>query len=312
MFMESTYGDRDHRPYDATIEEFAQVLRDAQERGGKILVPSFALERTQEILYTVAHLERDHDIAPMPVYVDSPLATKVEDVYDRFPEELSEELRLLRSTGRDPFHPKHLRFTRSVGESKEINASDEPAIVIAGSGMLSGGRILHHLMAHGGEPTTTVMIVGYQPSGGLGRRLIDGDRSVRIMGREVTMRARVVTIGGLSAHADRARAARLGAAVRAGAEIRLIHGEPPRWSTCATTLAGQGARRRLQPSEVRLPDGRASRGGAASRAAPGVRPRRSASLTALPPTHIPRSTPRSPPPSRAGCWWWTSEPSTAS
>lgn len=253
VFMEATYGDRDHRPYAGTIEEFAQVLRDAQERGGKILVPSFALERTQEVLYTVAHLERDHDIAPMPVYVDSPLATKIEDVYDRFPEELSEELRLLRATGRDPFHPKHLTFTRSVDESKAINASREPAIVIAGSGMLSGGRILHHLMAHGHEPSTTVMIVGYQPSGGLGRRLIDGDRTVRIMGREVTMRARVVTIGGLSAHADRTE---LLDWVRPSdpAEIRLIHGEPTAMGHLRDTLAGEGRRASLQPSEVRLPE----------------------------------------------------------
>lgn len=253
VFMESTYGDRDHRDYQATIEEFATVLRDAQERGGKILVPSFALERTQEILYTVAHLERDHDISPMPVYVDSPLATKVEDVYDRFPEELSEELRLLRSTGRDPFHPKHLRFTRSVSESKAINASPEAAIIIAGSGMLSGGRILHHLMAHGGERSTTVMIVGYQPSGGLGRRLIDGDRTVRIMGREVTMRARVVTIGGLSAHADRTE---LLDWVRpsGSAEIRLIHGETSAMEHLRGTLAKEGRTATLQPSEVRIPD----------------------------------------------------------
>jgi metallo-beta-lactamase family protein len=255
VFMESTYGDRDHRPYAGTIEEFAQVLRDAQERGGKILVPSFALERTQEVLYTVAHLERDHDIAPMPVYVDSPLATKVEDVYDRFPEELSEELRLLRATGRDPFHPKHLRFTRSVSESKEINASDEPAIIIAGSGMLSGGRILHHLMAHGGESSTTVMIVGYQPSGGLGRRLIDGDRTVRIMGREVTMRARVVTIGGLSAHADRSELLEW-VGPSAPAEIRLIHGEESAMEHLRTTLAGLGRTASLQPSEVGVPESR--------------------------------------------------------
>ena len=253
VFMESTYGDRDHRDYRATIEEFAQVLRDAQDRGGKILVPSFALERTQEVLYTVARLERDHDIAPMRVYVDSPLATRVEDVYDRFPEELSDELRLLRATGRNPFQPKHLRFTRSVAESKEINAADEAAIIIAGSGMLSGGRILHHLTAHGGEPSTTVMIVGYQPSGGLGRRLIDGDRTVRIMGREVKMRARVVTIGGLSAHADRTELLEW---VRpsAPAEIRLIHGEPTAMTHLQGTLAALGRRATLQPSEVRLPE----------------------------------------------------------
>lgn len=254
VFMEGTYGDRDHRPYAGTIEEFAQVLRDAQERGGKILVPSFALERTQEVLYTVAHLERDHDIAPMPVYVDSPLATKVEDVYDRFPEELSKELRLLRATGRDPFQPKHLRFTRSVDESKAINASREPAMIIAGSGMLSGGRILHHLMAHGHEPSTTVMIVGYQPSGGLGRRLIDGDRRVRIMGREVEMRARVVTIGGLSAHADRTELLDW-VAPSGPAEVRLIHGEPKALESLAGALEATGRRAALQPSAVALPDG---------------------------------------------------------
>jgi len=152
VVMEGTYGDRDHRPYAETIEELAGMLRTAEDRGGKILVPSFALERTHEVLYTLAHLERDHDIAPLPVYVDSPLAAKVDEVYDRYPEELSDELRLLRSTGKDPFQPKHLRYTRSVEDSKAITASDAPAIVIAGSGMLSGGRILHHLMSGLGDP----------------------------------------------------------------------------------------------------------------------------------------------------------------
>jgi metallo-beta-lactamase family protein len=140
-----------------------------------------------------------------------------------------------------------------VSESKQINASDEAAIIIAGSGMLSGGRILHHLMAHAGDPDTTVMIVGYQPSGGLGRRLIDGERSVRIMGREVTVRARTVTVGGLSAHADRTE---LLDWVRpsAPAEIRLIHGEPSAMNHLQRTLAGLGRTATLQPSDVRLPE----------------------------------------------------------
>ena len=185
VLMEGTYGDRDHRAYEATIAELAGLLREAQERGGKILVPSFALERTHEVLYTVAHLECDHDVASLPVYVDSPLATRVDEVYDRFPEELSQELRLMLAAGRDPFTPKHLRYTRTVDESKEITASRGAAMVIAGSGMLAGGRILHHLRAHLDDPATTVMIVGYQPSGGLGRELIDGAERVRIMGREV-------------------------------------------------------------------------------------------------------------------------------
>jgi metallo-beta-lactamase family protein len=254
VLMEGTYGDRDHRPYEATVAELAGLLRAAQERGGKILVPSFALERTHEVLYTIAHLERDHDIAPLPVYVDSPLAARVDEVYDHFPDELSPELRLLRSTGRDPFQPKHLTYTRSVQESKEITASDAPAIVIAGSGMLSGGRILHHLRAGLGDPRTTVMIVGYQPSGGLGRALVDGDDTVRVMGHPVRVRARVATVGGLSAHADRTE---LLDWVRpsGSAEVRLVHGEPHALTSLRDALRAEGRRAVLQPSEVEVPGG---------------------------------------------------------
>lgn len=255
VVMEGTYGDRDHRSYEATIAELAGLLRDAEARGGKILIPSFALERTHEVLYTVAHLERDHDIAPLPVYVDSPLATRVDEVYDHFPEELSEELRLLRATGRDPFHPKHLRYTRSVADSKAITASDAPAIVIAGSGMLSGGRILHHLMAGLGDTSTTVMIVGYQPSGGLGRELIEGAERVRIMGHEVRVRARVVTVGGLSAHADRTELLDWVRPAGGRAEVRLVHGEPKPLESLRDALAREGLRASLQPSEVELPGG---------------------------------------------------------
>jgi metallo-beta-lactamase family protein len=255
VVMEGTYGDRDHRPYAATIDEMAGLLREAGERGGRILVPSFALERTHEVLYTLAHLERDHEIPALPVYVDSPLATRIDEVYDRFPEELSPELRLLRSTGRDPFHPKRLRYTRSVAESRAITESDEPAIVIAGSGMLSGGRILHHLRAGLGDPRTTVMIVGYQPSGGLGRELVDGADSVRVMGRPVRVRARVVTVGGLSAHAGRTELLDWVRPAGAGAAVRLVHGEPDALRALRDALAAQGMTATLQPSEVPVPGG---------------------------------------------------------
>ncbi|MGD9570268.1 MAG: MBL fold metallo-hydrolase [Thermoleophilia bacterium] len=259
VVMEGTYGDRDHRPYDQTVEELAGLLRDAEDRGGAILVPSFALERTHEVLYTIAHLERDHEIAPLPVYVDSPLATKVDEVYDRFPEELSPELRTLRATGKDPFQPKRLAYTRSVSDSRAITASREPAIVIAGSGMLSGGRILHHLMSRLGDPTTTVMIVGFQPSGGLGRELIEGADRVRIMGREVTVRARTVTVGGLSAHADRAELVDWVRPVGGEGHVRLVHGEPRALESLRERLGGEGITATLQPSEVELPEGKGHR-----------------------------------------------------
>lgn len=259
VLMEATYGDRDHRPYDATIAELADLLRRAQDRGGKILVPSFALERTHEVLYTLAHLERDHDIAPLPVYVDSPLATKVDEVYDRHPEELSDELRLLRSLGKDPFQPKHLRYTRSVDDSRALTASRGPAIVIAGSGMLSGGRILHHLLAGLGDPSTTVLIVGFQPRGGLGRELIDGAERVRIMGKEVRVRAQVATVGGLSAHADRGELLDWIRPAGARARVRLVHGEPRSLEALRDTLTGEGIAASVQPSEVTLPEGHGHR-----------------------------------------------------
>lgn len=253
VVMEGTYGDRDHRPYDATVEELAGLMRRAQERGGRILIPSFALERTHEVLYTLAELERDHDIAALPVYVDSPLATRVDEVYDRFPEELSPELRLLRAQGRDPFAPKHLRYTRTVDDSKALTASDEPAIVIAGSGMLSGGRILHHLAGGLGDPATTVMIVGFQPRGGLGRELIEGADRVRIMGREVAVRAAVSTVGGLSAHADRTELLDWVRPAGAGARVRLVHGEPGALGALRDRLGSEGIAAELQPSEVEVP-----------------------------------------------------------
>ncbi|MGD9697266.1 MAG: MBL fold metallo-hydrolase [Thermoleophilia bacterium] len=254
VVMESTYGDRDHRSYADTVAEFAAVMRDAAQRGGKVLIPSFALERTQEVLYLLARAEERHQIPPLPVYVDSPLASRVDEVYDAFPEELSDELRLIEAQGRDPFQTKHLRYTRSVEESKQITASGRPAIVIAGSGMLSGGRILHHLRAHLDEPGTTVAIVGYQPSGGLGRELVEGAESVRVMGQEVEVRARVVTINGLSAHADRTELLDWARSAGTGAEIRLVHGEPRSLEALRAALGAQGQTALVQPSEVRLPE----------------------------------------------------------
>lgn len=254
VVMEGTYGDRDHRPYDETVEEFARILRDAEERRGKILIPSFALERTQEVLYLITRLEHEHAIPSLPVYVDSPLASRVEQVYAGFPEELSDELRLVESQGRDPFHPKRLTYTRSVEESKQINASHEPAIVIAGSGMMSGGRILHHLRSHLDEESTTVAIVGYQPSGGLGRDLVEGDETVRVMGQEVQVRARIVTVGGLSAHAGRSELLAWARPAGTGAELRLVHGELHSLEALRDGLAGQGQSAVLQPSEVALPE----------------------------------------------------------
>jgi metallo-beta-lactamase family protein len=262
VFIESTYGDRDHRDFDATIAELAEVLREAHRRKGKILIPSFALERTQDVLFHIARLEEAGAIAPMPLYVDSPLADRVEDVYQACMDEMSDEVKAIAATGRDPFAPARLTYTQSVDQSKAINASGEAAIIIAGSGMMTGGRILHHLRAHLDDTHTTVMIVGFQPTGGLGRQLVDGAPEVRIMGHTIRVRARIATIGGLSAHADRTELLDWASGAGAGARFRLVHGEPGALEALRAQLAARGYRAELQPSEVRLPDhGRREEGG---------------------------------------------------
>ena len=254
VLIESTYGDRDHRDFDATIAEFAEVLREAHRRKGKILIPSFALERTQDVLFHLARLEEAGEIEPMPVYVDSPLADKVEDVYQACMDEMADNVRAIAATGKDPFAPAMLQYTKTVEDSKKINASHEPAVIIAGSGMMTGGRILHHLQAHLADSHTTVMIVGFQPTGGLGRLLVDGRPEVKIMGQTVKLNARVVTIGGLSAHADRTELLDWASGARPGTEFRLVHGEPTALQALRGQLVAKGFAATIQPSEVRLPE----------------------------------------------------------
>ena len=262
VLIESTYGDRDHRDFDATIAEFAEVLREAHRRKGKILIPSFALERTQDVLFHLARLEEAGEVEPMPVYVDSPLADRVGDVYHACMDEMADNVRQIAATGKDPFAPALLTYTKTVEDSKKINASAEAAIIIAGSGMMTGGRILHHLRAHLDDTHTTVMIVGFQPTGGLGRLLVDGRPEVRIMGQTVKLRARVVTIGGLSAHADRTELLDWARGAGPGASFRLVHGEPNALEALRGQLAARGFGAEIQTSEVRLPEtGRKDEGG---------------------------------------------------
>ncbi len=253
VVIESTYGDRDHRDFEATIDEFAGVLKEAQRRRGKILIPSFALERAQDVLFHIARLEDEGRIEPMPVYVDSPLAARVEDVYQAHMDELSDEVRQIART-RDPFAPRRLSYTASVEDSKAINAAHEAAIVIAGSGMMSGGRILHHMRAHLDDTHTTLMIVGFQPRGGLGRQLIDGAQRVRIMGHEVNVRARVVTINGLSAHADRTELLDWSSGAGPDARFLTVHGEPAALEALRDQIAARGQHAEVQKSQVRLPE----------------------------------------------------------
>ncbi len=235
---ESTYGDRPHRPFQATLVEFAELLAGTLEAGGKVVIPSFALERAQEILFYLRRFEAEGQIPAVPVFVDSPLTTRISAIYGRIQEAFSELVQSLYRRGVDPFAPQKLRYTQSVEESKRINELAGPAVVIAGSGMLSGGRILHHLRHQLPDPKNTLVFVGYQPRGGLGHALIEGAREVRVHGRELRVRARVHALGGFSGHAGRDE---LLDWLAAEERIVLVHGETPARQSLARALRSRGA-----------------------------------------------------------------------
>jgi metallo-beta-lactamase family protein len=254
VVMESTYGDRDHRDFEQTLLEFTALLKNASETGGKILIPSFALERTQDVLYHIARLEEAGAIPVLPVFVDSPLASKVEAVYSEFQHEFAENVQAFYRKGQDPFRPKNLKYTQTIEDSKKLNDMKEAAIIIAGSGMMSGGRILHHMINHLSDPSTTLMIVGFQPEGGLGRLLVDGEQSIKIMGQQIRVRAKVVTVGGFSAHADKTELLEWSKAVTG--EIRLVHGEVSSMEGLQKSLEARG-----QSAAIQEPTGYDPKGG---------------------------------------------------
>ncbi len=251
VLMESTYGDRDHKPFEQTLEEFAGILKNAIQSGGKVLIPSFALERTQDLLYHIARLEESGLIPVLPVFVDSPLASRIEEVYAAARYEFEPSVQKFYTENRNPFEPKNFRYTASTDESKALNALPGAAIIIAGAGMLTGGRILHHLRNHLSDKNTSVVIVGYQPQGGLGRLLIDGADSINLFGEPVAVKARVLTVGGFSAHADQTELLNWSKGV--SGEIRLVHGEIKSMEILQQKLIARGQQSSLQAAMIAVP-----------------------------------------------------------
>ncbi|MBI5668802.1 MAG: MBL fold metallo-hydrolase [Chloroflexi bacterium] len=237
LIMESTYGDRLHEPYPDSEKELERVVTETYQRGGKVIVPAFAVGRTQQLVYTLHQLEQRGDIPRLRVYVDSPLAVNTTDVFRTHPECFDAETRQFVMTlghNGDPFDSKQITYTRSVEESKQLNFLREPAIIISASGMAETGRILHHLKNNIEDPRNTVLIVGWQAPDTLGRRLVEGDSEVRIFGETYQRRAEVDVLNGFSGHADRDELlAWVGAMSRKPQRTFLVHGEPP----AATALA---------------------------------------------------------------------------
>lgn len=225
LFIESTYGDRRHRPLNESIEEFKEAIRSTLKRKGNVIIPSFALERTQEILWLLHVMHDNGELPKCSIYLDSPLAIKATELYNRYPVYLSDELRYTPGSGGDPFSFSWLKNSTSSNQSMAINKVKERTIIIAGSGMCTGGRIMHHLKHRLWSAKNTILFVGYQVHGTLGRDIIDGKKSVRIYGEEIVVKAKVYTINGFSAHADQKELIDWMRPMEELKKVFLIHGE---------------------------------------------------------------------------------------
>ena len=247
LIIESTYADRDHESFDDAESRLGAAVRRVAARGGKVLIPAFAVGRAQELIYSLHRLHRDRQIPDIPIYVDSPLAIDITTVFRMHPEVFDRRERMIETTN-DLFDFPLIHYIRDVGDSKALNTRPGPAVIIAASGMVESGRILHH-MAHGiGDHRNLVLFVGFQAEHTLGRRIQAGQETVRILGQDYERRAEVESITGYSAHADRTElrswVRRLGGPVR---RAFVVHGEHPALEAMATILREEGVR------DVRIP-----------------------------------------------------------
>ena len=243
VIMESTYGNRDHPPVELMPERLAEVIRATAAKGGRVLIPSFAVGRTQELLYDLHTLTRRNAIPPIPIVVDSPLATAATSVFGMNPDAFDRNEELVAAVD-DLFGFERLEFTRDVNASKALNQRRGPMVIIAASGMAENGRILHHLANGAADPRNTILIVGFQAEHTLGRRIVERRPMIKVFGEEIPLRARVEILNGYSAHADRTELKRWIDEVRGPARpklpVCLVHGEPEAQEAFAATLTADG------------------------------------------------------------------------
>jgi metallo-beta-lactamase family protein len=243
VIVESTYGDRDHESVEGARATLGRVVRETAARGGRVLVPSFAVGRAQELIYDLHELARARAIPEIPIVVDSPLAVDATTVFELHPEVFDHAEALVRAAPR-LFRFPMLRYTRSVEESKALAQQHGPMVVIAASGMVESGRILHHLARGAPDPRSTILVVGFMAEHTLGRRIVERRETLRIHGEHVPLRARVEILNGYSAHADRTELRAWLDAVRASSPalgaVHLVHGEPPAQEAMRASLAAAG------------------------------------------------------------------------
>jgi len=226
VIMETTYGDRLHKPFTSSVDELYQAINDTFRRGGNAIIPTFALERAQEILFFLREgIEKGVLPRAMQVFLDSPMAISATEIFEHHPECYDPEVAELFSEGRDPFHLPGLHFTRETSDSEAINHIAGGAIIVAGAGMCNGGRVQHHLKQNLGRADSSVIFVGYAATGTLARHLIEGEKEVRIHGEEILAQARIYTINGFSAHADQAELLTWHNQIGGVERTILVHGE---------------------------------------------------------------------------------------
>ncbi len=227
VFMESTYGDRDHKSLPDTLNEFEDAISSALANKGKILIPTFAVGRTQELLYHIAEMFRTHRFEPFPIYLDSPMAIAATQLYSKHTELMDDEAQILEKSGQLRKDLRSLKLCPSPEESQALNNVEGPCMILAGAGMCNAGRIMHHLRHNLSLPETVVVIAGYQVKGSLGRHLVEGVETVKIFGETFHVRAKVVSLGGFSAHAGQTDLLRwLEPMASKQARVILTHGEP--------------------------------------------------------------------------------------
>lgn len=226
LLVESTYGLRLHEQGNPK-EELTRIINETVARGGVVVIPAFAVGRTQELLYTLRELEEEGKIPGLPIYVDSPMAIKASKLYMEHTEIYDREASKLEEEGVDILLTRHTEFTQSVDASKRINALDNPCVIISASGMLTGGRILHHLIRRLPSPKNTIVFVGYQAMGTRGRALQEGNDDIKIYGQRIKAAAKIETISDFSAHADYNEILSwLGGFEKAPKRTFIVHGEP--------------------------------------------------------------------------------------
>ncbi len=237
IIMESTYGNRIHEQLEDREQQLRQIVSNTTKQKGVLIIPAFAIERTQFLLYELNHLVENRLIPGIDIFLDSPMAIRASEVFTEFPQYYNAEALRLVSAGDDLFSFPGLHKTLTRDESKVINESPRPKVIIAGSGMMNAGRILHHLVRYLGDPKSTVLIVGYQAHGTLGRKLYTGERRVTVLGERVMVKAKIISIGAYSAHADQKQLINwIRSAAHPPQQIYCTHGEEDASAALATRL----------------------------------------------------------------------------